>query len=293
MRVLLTGWPSFLDGEATAGDVLSLRSVRTALTSAGIDSETAWSPAFQPGALRLEDADSARYTHVVFVCGPAHGEQVRRLHERFPDCRRIAAGVSVIDPADPAVTGFHQVLARDEPGGARPDLAWSAGTSHTPVIGVALAPGQREYGEKRRHDAVHESLGTWLNELDCARLPVDTRLDTRDWRNCATPDQFASLLGRLDALVTTRLHGLVFGLRAGIPVLAVDPVEGGGKVSAQARALGWPALVDAASAVEPGAFDRWWSWCLSGSGRERAATHERPPEEPMLAELVAGLKGAR
>ncbi|MBN6038376.1 polysaccharide pyruvyl transferase family protein [Amycolatopsis sp. 195334CR] len=288
MRVLLTGWPSFVDGEATAGDVLSLRSVRAALAGAGIDTETAWSPVFRPDGLRLEDADPARYSDVVFVCGPAHGPQVRRLHERFPDCRRIAAGVSVLNPDDPAVTGFHRVFARDEPGGARPDLAWHVGTDHTPVIGVALAPGQREYGGKRRHDVVHAALGEWLTTLDCARLPLDTRLDTRDWRNCATPDQFASLVSRLDALVTTRLHGLVFGLRAGIPVLAVDPVAGGGKVSAQARVLGWPALVGAESAVEPGALDHWWAWCLSERGR--VVARRRPPEAAVLDELVSGLR---
>ncbi|AXB42388.1 polysaccharide pyruvyl transferase family protein [Amycolatopsis albispora] len=295
MRVLLTGWPSFPDGEATAGDVLSLRSVRSALTSARIDNETAWSPVFRPGAMRLEDAEPSRYSHVVFVCGPAHGAQVRRLHERFGDCHRIAAGVSVIDPEDPAVTGFHRVLARDEPGGARPDLAWHAGTTRTPVIGVALAPGQREYGGRRRHELVHGALDRWLSTLDCVRLPVDTRLDSRDWRNCATPDQFGSLLARLDALVTTRLHGLVFGLRAGIPVLAVDPIEGGGKVTAQARALGWPALVGAESVAEPGVLDHWWSWCLSERGR--TAVHRRPPEDGLLTELVTelvtGLKEAR
>ncbi|QFU91856.1 polysaccharide pyruvyl transferase family protein [Amycolatopsis sp. YIM 10] len=291
MRVLLTGWPSFVDGEATAGDVLSLRSVRAALDAAGIDSDTAWSPEFRPGALRLEEADPARYSDVVFVCGPAHGTQVRWLHEWFPDCRRTAAGVTVIDPADPAVTGFHRVIPRDEPGSARPDLAWHADTERTPVIGVALAPGQREYGGQRRHEEVHAALEAWLNTLDCACLPVDTRLDTKDWRNCATPDQFASLVSRLDALVTTRLHGLVFGLRAGVPVLAVDPVAGGGKVSAQARALGWPAVVGAEAAVEPGALDRWWSWCLSGRGR--AAADRRPPESAVLGELVSGLRGGR
>ena len=36
MRVLVTGWPSFLHGEATAGDVLSMRASATRSGSAGI-----------------------------------------------------------------------------------------------------------------------------------------------------------------------------------------------------------------------------------------------------------------
>lgn len=41
-------------------------------------------------------------------------------------------------------------------------------------------------------------------------------------------------------MVTTRLHGLVTALKLGVPAVAIDAVRGGGKVSAQARALGWP-----------------------------------------------------
>lgn len=51
MRVLITGWASFLHGEATAGDVLSAQHVAAALTEHGIDHDTAWSPRFAPRAL--------------------------------------------------------------------------------------------------------------------------------------------------------------------------------------------------------------------------------------------------
>jgi hypothetical protein len=58
MRVLLIGWASFLHGEATAGDVLSLRAAGLALTEAGIDHDVAWSPGFRPDA-RLKRCLSA------------------------------------------------------------------------------------------------------------------------------------------------------------------------------------------------------------------------------------------
>ncbi|PXY21773.1 polysaccharide pyruvyl transferase family protein [Prauserella endophytica] len=284
MRVLVTGWPSFLHGEATAGDVLSMRRIGAALAEAGVETDSAWSPRFRPGALRLDDAAPDRYSHLVFACGPAHGEQVRGLHERYASCRRIAVGVSVIDPGDPAVTGFHQVLARDGAGPPRPDLAASAPTSPVPVAGIVLAPGQREYGDRRRHEQVHKALLAWAAGLDCARVPLDTRLDAADWRHCATGDQFVSLLGRLDVVLTTRLHGLVLALRAGVPALAVDPVGGGGKVSAQARALGWPAVV-AAEDVTDERLDQWWRWCLSPSARQHAVT--RDDSSPLVTALLA------
>jgi exopolysaccharide biosynthesis predicted pyruvyltransferase EpsI len=61
--------------------------------------------------------------------------------------------------------------------------------------------------------------------------PLDTRLDSRDWRLCSTAEAFMSLVPRLEVVVTTRLHGLVLALPAGVPALAIDPVAGGGKVT--------------------------------------------------------------
>lgn len=273
-RLLLTGWFSFLHGEATAGDVLAQRHASALLERAGVPYDTAWSPGFRPGALTLEAARPDAYDTLLFVCGPVHGPQVAALHAGFRTCRRLAAGVSVVDPADPAVTGFHEVLARDGTGApARPDLAARAPVGPLPpVAGVALSSGQGEYGARRRHEEVNARLTGWLAGKDCARVPADTRLATDDWRLCATGEQFLALVSRFDVLVTTRLHGLVLGLRTGTPVIAVDPVAGGAKVTAQARAVGWPALVDA-GAPGPRILDHWWRWALSEEGRAAAARH--------------------
>jgi hypothetical protein len=283
MRVLVTSWASFRNGEATAGDVLGVRRVRAALAAHGIPDDTAWSPGFRPDGPRLEDVDPANYTHLIFVCGPAHGWQVRQLHERFARCHRIAVGVSVLDPTDPAVTGFHRVLPRDDGTAAAPDLSLTTETKPVPVVGVVFAPGQREYGARGRHDRVHDAVSRWLCTVDCARLALDTRLDPRQWWSCATADQFTSLVSRMDAVVTTRLHGLVLALRAGRPALAVDPIAGGGKVTAQARALDWPALVSAEQAEVPGQLDRWWRWCLSPDGLVCAEDVAGRPESGPVA----------
>ncbi|MFC3352241.1 polysaccharide pyruvyl transferase family protein [Streptomyces echinoruber] len=269
-RVLVTGWFGFLHGEATAGDVLALERVRDVLRRAGVDHDVAFSPGFRPEGPHLDDVRPEDYTHLVFVCGPLHGKQVEELHRRFAHCVRIAVGTSVVDPAGPAVTGFHRVLARDapdlEPG--RDLAARAPALPARPVVGVILTHGQQEYGARRRHERVAGAVTGWLAGKDCARLELDTRLDSRDWRLCATPAQLESVLTRLDLVVTDRLHGLVLALRAGVPALAVDPVAGGAKVTAQARACDWPALVPA-DELGGRALDRWWHWCLT-SGRVTA-----------------------
>nr|WP_255426587.1 polysaccharide pyruvyl transferase family protein [Pseudonocardia sp. C8] len=286
---MVAGWPSFVDGEATAGDLLAMARVADAVRGPGRRVEQLLSPVLDPSAESATTADPAGCTHLVFACGPARGAQVARLHERFAGARRIAVGVSVPDPLDPAVTGFHRVLARDGTEDAAPDLCWSApDPAPVPVVGVVLAPGQPEYGDRRRHDQVHAVLAEWLRDLDAARLELDTRVDPRDWRHPATPGQFRAVLSRLDAVVTTRLHGAVLALAAGVPALAVDPVAGGAKVTAQGRALGWPVLAgeDVAGPHGRAVLDRAWEWCRGAAGRARDLAAARDGDR-LLAELRA------
>ncbi|MFI7742594.1 polysaccharide pyruvyl transferase family protein [Kocuria rhizosphaericola] len=294
MHTLVVGWSSILHGEATAGDVLAMDAVADALGTAGIPHDVAWSAVMcPPGGLRLDDVDPAHYTHLLFVCGPATGRSIAGLHERFAHCRRIAVGVSVLDPEDPVTAGFHRVIARDRPGAdAGRDLAARAVPQLVPVLGVYLTSGQHEYGARRRHDSVRTGLEDWLGRLDAARLPLDTRLDPRDWRLPATAAQAGSVIARLDTVVTMRMHGLVLALRGGVPVLAVDPVAGGGKVTAQARAWDWPAVVGADELV-PDRLDEQLGWCLSPAGRAAAEARAAlaPSGFEQLDELVRDLLG--
>ncbi len=304
-RVLVTGWFSFRHGEATAGDVLAAAAVSETLQAAGVAHETAWSPVFRPGALTLADAQPERYSALVFACGPVSGWQVAGLHKRYARCRRIAVGVSVVDPGDPAAAGFDLILARDG-GGAAPELDLAvaappavlrlspAPAGPVPVTGVVLASGQGEYGERRRHERVTGSLGRWLAVRDCAPVMLETRLDSRDWRLCSTAEAVSALVARMDVVVTTRLHGLVLALLAGVPALAVDPVAGGGKVAAQAAAWRWPAVLSAEQAADPRLLDARWNWCLSADGRDAAAAaaasaRARPGPLPLLAALSSVL----
>lgn len=316
-RVLVAGWPSLRDGEATAGDVLAMEAVDAALGDAGVPRELAWSPVLRPDGLTLDAADPGDYSHLVFTCGPLSGPGVSRLHRKFRGCRRIAIGVSVPDPADPAAAGFHVILPRDGPGippagdlsAAAParrlsavpdpdgkrDRAGNAGGDAVagrdlPVAGVVMVAGQAEYGGRGQHEHVAASLGGWLRGCGCARIPLDTRLDPRDWRLCGTPAEFEAVIRRVDLVVTMRMHGLVLALTRGVPAIAVDPVAGGAKVSAQARAWRWPALLRPGpdGGLDPASLDRWRDWCLSPAGRAAAArAAANPPVSPLPALLAA------
>ena len=170
------------------------------------------------------------------------------------------------------------------------DLATAAVASARPVVpvtGVILTCGQGEYGDRRRHEAVTSQITGWLSLKACAPVPLETRLDIRDWRLCATAEAFMSLLARLNIVITTRLHGLALALSAGVPVLAVDPVAGGGKVTAQARAWRWPGMVPAEQAANHRRLDVQWDWCLSAAGRQAARDSSARPDHDLRFQMDA------
>jgi hypothetical protein len=73
----------------------------------------------------------------------------------------------------------------------------------------------------------------------------------------------------------------------------VDPVGGGAKVTAQARAWDWPAIVTLDDRKESFHLDRavldhWWEWCRSPGARRRARG-DGPPASPLLAGLGEAL----
>lgn len=279
MRALVAGWFSLVHGEATAGDLLAADTACAWLRDAGVDHDLALSPAFREAA-PTEDRGTVRgpgvdwavvdpgdYTHVVFVCGPAAGWQVSELLARFPRCRRVALGTSVIEDVTAALP-FDVVLERDSAERARPDLSLAAPAASVPLVGVVLAHPQPEYGARARHDDAHAAIDRVLSARDLAVVRFDTRVDPREpgIRSAAAVE---ARVARMDAVVSTRMHGLVLALRNGVPAVAVDPVAGGAKVSRQARALGWPVALDAGrldDAHLAAALDR----CLTTDARRLA-----------------------
>ena len=271
MRVLVAGWFSFDEVIATVGDELGADVVVGWLAELGIEHDVAWAPYLGRGP-HWRDLDPADYTHLVFVSGPLMDMPLlRELTGAFAHAQRWAVNVSVVP--DDASALFHRVWARDAPGLARPDLAIATATPDVPVVAVAFAPAQEEYGHRSQADQVRATIEGWLGARAMPWFALDMDLYAKPHERF--PSQVEALIRRADVVVSMRLHALVLGLAHGVPVIACDAIVGGAKVSAQAAALGWPVLLQAGE-IDPATLDAALEHVLSGTlTGELAAARER------------------
>jgi len=287
VTALVTGWFSFESMGATAGDLLARDVVCRWLDEADIAFDVAAVAPFR-GDVDWRDADPARYSHVVFVCGPVgNGWPLTELLDRFHASSFVAINVSLLEPLA-TWNPFSTVLARDGADGARPDICFLAPVPEAPLVGVVLVHRQGEYAHGA-HDVVGEAIAQLVAATHVTAVGIDTRLDVSA-SGLTTPAQVESLIGRMDAVVTTRLHGLVLALKNGVPALAVDPIRGGAKVKRQAETIGWPACF-AADALDGHDLERSLAWCLTPEARA-AARDCSARAATLLADLPAQLKAA-
>src|SRR3954451_18807665 len=288
MRVLVTGWFSFDEVIATIGDELGADVVIGWLRELGIDHDVAWAPYLGRGP-HWRDLDPAGYTHLVFVSGPLMDMPLlRELTAAFGHAQRLAVNVSIVpDDARPL---FHQVWERDAPGLSRPDLAIGTTTPDVPVVGVAFAPAQEEYGERSQAGRGRATIEGWLGGRGVPWFELDMDLFDEPYERF--PAQVEALVRRADVVVSMRLHGLVLGLAHGVPVIACDAIVGGAEVSAQAAALGWPVLLRAGE-IAPATLDAALEHALSGTltdelaaARARGAAGNAAAREWMVQQLA-------
>ncbi len=263
-RTLVAGWFSFPDTGATAGDLMAMQVVRSWLDGAHIPYDVALAPRYGHG-VEWGSADPQRYSHVVFVCGPFYRSDLLR---RFEGSRLVGVDLSMVDPIE-GWNPFDLLLERDSTQASRPDLAIAAPVTRVPVVGVCLLPPDTAKVATDRYLAADEAVARLLERHDVAPVVIDTELSdgAMDLRSPAAVD---SLVARADVVVSTRLHGLVLGLRNGVPVLAIDPVPGGERVRRQAEALGWSPVLGP-DELDDASLDRAFEQCLSPEARDRAA----------------------
>lgn len=236
-RALVAGWFSFPDTKATFGDSRAMEVVCRWLGEAGIPFDVAGDERNHVPGIAWDALHPDTYTIFVFVCGPWWGNP--GILDRFRHCLTIGIDLTVHGAG---TLGFDVLIPRDGLGEANPDLVLAAETHRVPVAGVALVHPQPPYGDRQRHGHVQAVVDEVLAGGGIAPLFLDTLLLHNPGR-LTTADQFAALVRRTDVMVTTRLHGLVFALLGGVPAVAIDPIAGGAKVTAQARALDWPLLL--------------------------------------------------
>jgi hypothetical protein len=241
-RVLVAGWFSWPAAAATAGDLMARDVACGWLERAGREYDVANASPFGSG-VDWREVDPADYADLVFVCGPVGPaySALEQLLRRFPDSRHIGLDLTMIAPVS-EWNPFDVLFERDSDRGASPDLALVAAAPRLPVIGVVLVePYAPEFPERDRQEAARGAVEALLASVPAARVPIDTRLDVNETQ-LRRPEEVEALIARMDAVVTTRLHGLVLALKSGVPALAVDPVAGGSKIKRQAEVLDWPAI---------------------------------------------------
>ena len=265
-RALVAGWFSFEGMGATSGDLAARDLARDWLEDAGFQVDVANAEPFT-GGVDWTQADPARYSHVVFVCGPAgNGWPLTELLERFRTCRLVGLNLSMLEALE-TWNPFRVLIERDSSRAANPDITFASISEPVPVIGVVLVHAQKEYDDPR-HAQAEAAVARLLAARAVAPVPVDTRLDVpgNPLRSAAAVE---SVIRRTDAVVTTRLHGLVTALKLGIPAVAIDPIAGGAKIARQAQTIGWP-LAFTIDDLDDRALTDALDFCLSAGGRALA-----------------------
>lgn len=149
--------------------------------------------------------------------------------------------LSMINPID-NWNPFHLLLERDSQTTQNPDLSFISKTNRVPVVGVVQVGPQHEYGEKAKHDEINQAIKWLTSSREMSIVTIDTELCDQNVGGLRTSAEIESLIAKMDLVITTRLHGLAFSIQNEVPVIALDAIEGGAKVTAQAKAINWPLI---------------------------------------------------
>lgn len=267
MKTLVGGWFSFESMGASAGDLMARDLVCRWLDNLGEPFDIALAAPFE-GGVSWESVDPQDYSHVLFVCGPlGNGPPVDAFLERFSDHTMVGVNLTMLHDLEDW-NPFDVLIERDSSATANPDICFAFDGGSVPVVALTLIDSQPEYGSRNRLADANQLIMDTLGDLDVALVPINTRLDDGQ-RNLRSAAAVESLIARADVVVSTRLHGMVLGLKNGVPVLALDSVSGGGKIVRQADAIGWPVclMIDEIGA---GDVQQAFEWCLSEEARAQA-----------------------
>lgn len=263
----MAGWFSFEQMGATAGDLLVKDVVCKWLEEAGVGYDVALASPFT-GGIDWRGTNPSAYSHVVFVCGPfGNGWPLTEFLPHFAGCRLVGVDLSMLQSLD-EWNPFDLLLERDSSRASRPDISFLSEAPLISVVGLVRVHPQDEYGERGAHPEVNDVLDRLVASGEFAVVNIDTRLD-ENTTGLRTAGEVESLIARMDAVITTRLHGLVLALKNCVPVLAVDPIRGGAKITRQARVLGWPHCFEAN--VELTDLRAALRYCLGDDARREAA----------------------
>jgi hypothetical protein len=264
VKALVAGWFSYENSDYTAGDLLASDVVCEWLRELGVPFDVAVASSMKNG-VNLRQVTASDYAIVVFVCGPF----MRNAWEadflfQFADTYAIGVNLSFPFPLE-HWNPFDAVIERDSNRTARPDISLLSQRRLVPVVGLCLC---EPYGEADVPLA-NSYVERLVQSKEMAVIPVDTRLDVNA-TGLRTSSEVESALARMDAVITTRLHGTVLSLRNGVPALVIDPEVGGGRIYRQAMSLEWP-IAFTVDRLDDQVLSKALDRCLSEEARQLAS----------------------
>jgi|GEM_PF-5114094 len=237
---LIASWATIDHRHATIGDRLAVQIVIDALRRAGVPAELASRDQFNEGKPALSEQAIP-----VWVCGPidfSYDKQQEILGRDgtgwiITDATLIATDLSAPVQADIST-------ARDGPG--RPtsaDFAVLAPSEDAARIAAVMLRGHQP--EYRQAPSVHHGVEAAVTVALNATLHYQVQLNTRNPAGLSPGKAAAALellLEHAAVVITSRLHGIVHAVRAGVLPIVIDEIIGGGKITACATAFGLPVL---------------------------------------------------
>ena len=275
-KTLVIGWFTFEWMGATAGDYIAADILCGWLREAGIAYDVAVFKPVEKGQIRTGSVVPQAYGAVVFVCGPiGDAPPLSDFLDRFPHAKKFAVNVTLLQERS-AWNPFTHIVERDSTVRTNPDLTFAAGNAAAPVVGIIYLDHQPEYSGVM-HEEVERVVREVLARRDIATVQIDTQLDPANRFGLRTPAQVESMIAKMDAVITTRLHGAALSLRRSVPPIVIDSVRGGAKLSRQMRQIDWPVLEVGALTAQT--FERALDFALTAKARQMAAQCARRAAE--------------
>ncbi|MDB5322512.1 MAG: hypothetical protein JWN40_4143 [Phycisphaerales bacterium] len=297
-RTLVIGWFTFEWMGATAGDYIAADILCGWLREAGIAYDVAVFEPIERGQIATESVVPTDYRAVVFVCGPiGDAPPLSDFLGRFPHAQKFAANVSLLQERS-EWNPFVHVVERDSRQRTCPDLTFAAAPAAAPVVGIIYLDHQPEYSGVM-HEEVERVVREVLARRDIATVQIDTQLDPANRHGLRTPAQVESVIAKMDAVITTRLHGAALAIRRGVPAVVIDSVRGGAKLTRQMKRIEWPLALEV-GALDAGAFERALDFALTAEARElalqcarRAARDVEQVKQEFMREFQRAREGER
>jgi hypothetical protein len=267
-KTLVIGWFTFEWMGATAGDYIAADILCGWLREANVAYDVAVFKPVEAGQIATDSIVPEAYRAVIFVCGPiGDAPPLSDFLDRFGHAQKFAVNVSLLQERA-AWNPFAHVVERDSTVCTNPDLTFAAPATAAPVVGIIYLDHQPEYSGVM-HEHVERVVRDVLAKRDIATVQIDTQLDPANRFGLRTPAQVESVIAKMDAVITTRLHGAALSLRRGVPPVVIDSVRGGAKLTRQMKRIEWPLALEVDN-LTADAFERALNVALSGEARTMA-----------------------